>query len=177
MSEQSSQSLGDKAKHEVVWTLMTQLGIGHITVSFNGEGDSGDITDIEAYPIERQPTNTYPPSDAQRQEWAGWSTQGGILNGAMRTTPTGIVEDIYAEVFVSREHVHAASDLTLIQLVRLLTEPIVNGLSEDWVNNDGGYGTVTWDATEQTILVEVSIRVVSTEDTSYEYDKYGQLED
>lgn len=168
------QTLNEKAQFEVVWALMRELNIGEIAVSFNGEGDSGDISDIAAVPPDAEPTwkPNDPTYDARRDEW---NDRASKLNRAMERTPTGIVREVQ-EWYGLEDHRPAipAAGIPLVDLVRALTFPMLNALDHDWVNNDGGYGTVAWGLAGQSITLELSIRVTSTEEYTYDYDKYGQ---
>ena len=171
------QALNEKAQFEVVWALMAELGIAEIAVSFNGEGDSGDISDIAAMPPDAEPAwggNNDPVGYTARRD--AWNERVNLLNRAMESTPTGIVREIYENAFYGPDGPPPipAAGIPLVDLVRALTWPMLNALDHDWVNNDGGYGTVTWGLADRSIHLEVSIRIVSTEEYTYDYDRHGQ---
>ena len=178
------QNLAEQAAFETVWKLMRELDIASIEVAFNGEGDSGSITDINASPPGAEAVWDANDPDGSSKRLTAWSVRVQAANQAMNETRTGITLDYAENVFWGPDGPPRAhtEGFTLRQLVEELTGPRLDALPHDWVNNDGGYGTVTWspelygaeDGTPRPgIEIELSIRVVNTEEYSFEYDRFG----
>jgi len=179
------QKLAEQAAFETVWKLMRELDIASIEVAFNGEGDSGSITDINASPPGAEAVWDANDPDGSSKRLTAWSVRVRDANQAMNETRTGITLDYNENVFYGPDGPPAdhPEGLTLRQLVEELTGPRLDALPYDWVNNDGGYGTATWSPDPRvdedgtpfppSIEIELSIRVVNTEDYEFVYDRFG----
>ena len=154
--------LATKCKFETVWKLLSEIGVSQCTVSFSGEGDSGSITDTEYFPPEVHEGNAW--MEIHHETIAA-------LHRKVENIDTGIERDDHG--FINPQ----PGNFTLQELIHHLVGTFINADdAPDWVNNDGGYGTVKWfvDETPQRIEVEYQIRVVSTEDYTWEYDRHGE---
>jgi len=149
--------LATKCKFETVWKLLAELGVAHVEVGFDGSNDSGDITDIYYYP---------PGAATHTQHELMIELQRKVEN-----IDTDIPRDDHG--YINPQ----PGNYTLDELIRALVNDMFNyAEAPDWVNNDGGYGTVHWyvDDDPQRIEVEYSIRIVSTEDISFDYNRFGE---
>lgn len=132
------------AKFSALWELMHKHELATITVSFDGSGDSGEITDVD-----------YDGSN-DRDKFADLDT--GLEFKLSEWMP---------------EH---PGNRTLNELVHHLASYYINDNNDyDWVNNDGGYGTVVFHADEDppTVEIEYNIRYTEVNTYTHNYDCHG----
>jgi len=145
------------AQYEFIWQFMRVNQIDDIVVQFDGSGDSGDINDICAIHQGK--------------------TDDELYNLLKHPLPEGLIPEREQSVFISQPPV------TVYDLIHELSNALL-GASEapDWVNNDGGYGELTWIMSDiedepPRIEVEYNIRYVHTELTELKYTKFGELDE
>jgi hypothetical protein len=162
---QHATPLTDLLKHEMVWQAMREISAGVIRVDFDGSGDSGEITDSDA--------DRYP-------EGFVYNDHASVALGVAYREHT--LSESYADLDLGLYSETNSANLTA--LVERLSADILGGPEiPDWVNSDGGFGTVRWIAAHtdadgvahpDTIEVEVNIRVVQHETHGFTYDRFGK---
>ena len=128
--------------------LLTQLkllGIKEIHVNFEGGGDDGDIQDMDVVPEM--------DLEAITADYA-WSVQQ-TYNQETREWKSKVVRE----------------SSTLSELLKDLTYAALEETQMDWVNNEGGQGSLIIDFSETppTITLDLEINVTTTEPYSYSY--------
>lgn len=130
-----------------VLPVLRQHGIEAVTVSFNGEGDSGSIDDIsytprergdevKSLPVEHFGTSTY-------FDEGQWRRQAGLRQSTLNEALDELTYDYLEETGV------------------------------DWYNNDGGYGELVIDVQNGTVSLDVKVRYT---ETSTEYSAERDIE-
>jgi len=130
-----------------VLPVLRQHGIEQVTVSFNGEGDSGSIEDI-----------LYEPCDNEE---------------AVKALP---VEHISTSSFFDDgqwRRLATPEQSTLNEAIDALTYDYLEETNVDWYNNDGGYGELVIDVQAGTVSLEVQVRFT---DTTTEYSAERDIE-
>ena len=147
----SDQLLSTKAKFELVWAAMRELGIKQIDVTFSGEGDSGSINDVLVG------TSTQTTTEYGGMAWAEMNQR---------------LENCYVKVHPDEP------PMKLTQLIERLLDPMTTEQNVDWWNNDGGFGEVRLILNEgdepPMIELDISERVVNTIDHSWQFDRHGE---
>lgn len=127
--------------------VLRQHGIEAVTVSFNGEGDSGSIDDIsyaprergdeiKSLPVEHFGTTTF-------FDEGQWRRQAGLRQSTLNEALDELTYDYLEETGV------------------------------DWYNNDGGYGELVIDVQAGTVSLDVKVRYT---ETSTEYSAERDIE-
>ena len=127
--------------------VLRQHGIEAVTVSFNGEGDSGSIDDIsyaprehgdeiKSVPVEHFGTSTF-------FDEGQWRRQAGLRQSTLNEALDELTYDYLEETGV------------------------------DWYNNDGGYGELVIDVQAGTVSLNVQVRYTNT---STEYSAERDIE-
>lgn len=130
-----------------VLPVLRQHGIETVTVSFNGEGDSGSIDDIfytpmdrgdevKGLPVEHFGTSTF-------FEEGQWRRQAGLRQSTLNEAFDELTYDFLEETGV------------------------------DWYNDSGGYGELVIDVQHGTVSLEVQVRYTNT---STEYSAERDIE-
>jgi hypothetical protein len=143
--------LADKAKYELVWAAMRELGIDEIEVEFNGEGDSGEITDV---------------SVPYRSDMAG--EQHVELNARLERCAVTLIEGEPPVKLV---------DLITELSDPLTTEQDINWWDGDggfgvvhWILANG-------EPPEPMIAMSIEERIVTTNSHMFEFDRHGEAQD
>lgn len=124
--------------------VLRQHGIEVVTVSFNGEGDSGSIDDIsyaprergdeiKSLPVEHFGTSTF-------FDEGQWRRQAGLRQSTLNEALDELTYDYLEETGV------------------------------DWYNNDGGYGELVIDVQAGTVSLDVKVRYTET-NTEYSAER------
>lgn len=143
-----TKALHAQAQFELVWRALRELGIEQVNVSFDGSGDSGEITDVAVDYADHKLADE--------------------LNAKLSAAQVELID----------EDTLQPRTIELIKLIEELSDPLTTAY-EDWWNNDGGFGELVWCASDEPPHLELSIevRVVNTEHSSYELNRYGEEED
>lgn len=117
--------------------VLRALNLEHVTVSFDGSGDSGCIHDVAYVPD--LPKETIDATTVEHLV-----TEGLLSDGRWHTA------------VVSRQ-------ASMAQVIEQLTYDYLEETGVDWYNDDGGYGDLTIDVERQTISVNVNVRYTRSE--------------
>lgn len=140
-------------QRDLLLTLLKVLGGRRVLVEFDGSGDSGSIEDAflqdengNSIDLTNATFDWYEKSSGFDKEQKQWV----ITSKPVPNMPVG-------------------------EILRAVCEDALEDAGHDWYNNEGGYGSLTIDltTTPPVIKLNVSIRVVSTED----YEHYLMEED
>lgn len=127
--------------------VLRQHGIEAVTVSFNGEGDSGSIDDISYAPMERgDEVKSLPVEHFGTSTYfdeGQWRRQAGLRQSTLNEALDELTYDYLEETGV------------------------------DWYNNDGGYGELVIDVQAGTVSLDVQVRYTNT---STEYSAERDIE-
>lgn len=131
-------------QRDLLLTLLKVLGGRRVLVEFDGSGDSGSIEDAflqdengNSIDLTNATFDWYEKSSGFDKEQSKWV----ITSKPVPNMPVG-------------------------EILRVICEDALEDAGHDWYNNEGGYGSLTIDltTTPPVIKLNVSIRVVSTED-------------
>lgn len=127
---------------EAIFALLLKLGVFKATIEFDGSGDSGQITEqtLEGLTEDPKSIRTDALLKRVREDWDG---------AKKKFVP--VIEE-FGGPDVSALMDAAAYD-------------ILHQTSYDWVNNDGGFGTITIIPGDKTIFVDMNVRITTTETT------------
>lgn len=120
---------------KLYFNFLKSLGLGIITIEFDGGGDSGQIGDVS---VEGLPTED-------------------MLEEIM-------VEDTSVLALINR----AKYPVNLLTFLQESTYDLLDETELDWVNNDGGSGTVTIIPAEESIFVSMDIRFTTSENHEFQ---------
>lgn len=126
---------------KIIWTAMMVAGVGSISLTFNGEGDSGGIEYVSAY---REST-----IEAEDDE--------GTLIDLPNITIS--YEDL-EYVLETDRYVPSAKSLDLRDAVVELGMDVINIHSPGWENNDGAYGTIIINPAKELIRLFHNTRIM-----------------
>lgn len=127
-----------------VLPVLRQHGIEAVTVSFNGEGDSGSIEEVSYEPCEN-------PDALKATPIEHISTSSYFEGGEWRRTAR-------------------PEQSTLHEAIDALTNDYLEETGIDWYNNDGGYGELVIDVQAGTVCLEVNVRFTE-ERTEYSAER------
>jgi hypothetical protein len=128
--------------------VLRRLGITKLIVTFDGGGDSGQIESIEAEGITTE-LEKIPCDETITTSW-------------FRVSPEG-------EPIEVRDH-RPSKDLYDFLETWFYDNVLQEAVDFDWVNNDGGYGTITVSPQIGDIFVEAHERYTDTRSHNYEWD-------
>jgi hypothetical protein len=128
---------------EIVIARLLDAGVKAIQIEFDGSGDSGSVYAVEF--LDRVPDK-----------------------GGQATAPVVIGSSILTAM-VPGEQGGSAEAIDPSEFFETWAYDILGGCGIDWVNNDGGYGTVTVDLSTRAVHVEMNERITSSELHEFEY--------
>lgn len=143
MSEQT-----DKRTKQVIETL-TRLGISKVVIEFDGGGDNGQMQDISYEsalhddPKFLRNQRCPPEIDWAKPGMGEWDRE-------------------------SRQYVNKPTYANVEDMLDTWAYDALDVLEFDWVNNDGGYGTITILPAEGVIHIESHRRFTDTEQLDYD---------
>ena len=116
--------------------------IDKVAVEYDGSGDSGSINEVE------------------------FSKNGEVI------TLLGVTVEVWEKVsnYSSANNTYAttfiSSEREISEAFERLAENVLDRRGIDWYNNDGGFGNITFSVNENTVSLDHSQRVSSTEEFS-----------
>lgn len=116
--------------------------IDKVDVGYDGSGDSGSIESVE------------------------FSKNGKVI------TLLGVTVEVWEKVsnYSSENNTYAtnfiSSEMQISEAFERLAENVLDRRGIDWYNNDGGFGNITFSVNENTVSLDHSQRVSSTEEFS-----------
>jgi hypothetical protein len=141
-----------RANRQPLLTALAALGITELVVRYEGGGDSGDVCELDVFPVELANTQILETLKTQQLAYQ-------CLAGEYRKTDAQEAEYHY---FLEEQQ------LSVHDALRDFTLTWVDAHHGGWENNDGGSGTVTISVTEGIFRLE-HIEYY-TESTGYEHE-------
>lgn len=138
----------------VMLHILGRFDIKHMTIHFDGGGDSGQIVDI------RDNTSLRASVSDPVEKLKALTVEGIMLAVAADYTDVEYHDAIRG---LFGQHCHTMTDVIDDWAYALLEET-----HYDWVNNEGGFGAIHIDVEQGKITCEMSIRIVSSEDHEIE---------
>lgn len=131
---------------DVVLTQLRTLGVVKVNVYFSGGGDSGDIDEPSLRDSQGRPIK--PP-----KELIEWPTEEHVFSNNTWGTKQKL------------------TNLSLIDILKMLTEDALDEENIDWYNNDGGQGSFTIDfsCSPPAIELDVGLNTTSTKDFKFNF--------
>lgn len=137
-----------KEQRDLFLTLLKVMGGRTARVEFDGAGDSGSI------------------------EWLGLLDQDGkeidLTNATFDWFETASEYDPHQNKWVTTRK--PVPNMPVADILKTICEDALEESGHDWYNNEGGYGNLFIDltATPPEVVLNVSVRVTSTEDYTYD---------
>ena len=142
LREETQGALTDaKSEKEALLPELRKRGIVSITIEYDGSGDSGSVESVEAF---NEKGDSVPLTDK------------------VKTFVKHSTFDKKTETWGS---VDVELELTLDDAIEQIASGMINGYFPGWENNDGAYGTVTFNVGEGSLELDHNARY--TEVNSY----------
>ncbi len=143
-----------KDNKTVLFTLLRMIGGAKVVVQFQGGGDCGEIADADLY-----------DKEGNRRE----------------LSDTKILWTIEKDKFVNNEWITEAVEefMPVKEVLRHVTETMLENEGLDWYNNDGGQGELVIDLTEEppSVVLKVGLNYMHTDDHEYDYTERDEKEE
>ena len=143
-----------KDNKTVLFTLLRMIGGATVQVQFQGGGDSGEILDADLF-----------DKEGKRRE----------------LSDTKILWTIEKDKFVNNEWITEAVEefMPVKEVLRHVTETMLENEGLDWYNNDGGQGELVIDLTEEppSVVLKIGINYMHTDDHEYDYTERDEKEE
>jgi hypothetical protein len=146
-----------KNKQELMDALK-QNNVGSVVVTYDGSGDDGQITEVQAYgscditkvkkKLGSKPELKKINIDGIKIKWT--SKKGAFSKGT----------------WIEKEK---TEDMELEEIIRDFCYEVLEKAGFDWVNNDGGYGEITIDPDTGKVSLEHNQRITTVETHSEEF--------
>jgi hypothetical protein len=142
-------------KHRtLLLSTLRLIGVKTITVSFQGSGDSGEITGAEALDVQGKPVDISKHSIEWEETYGSFcSDQNKWVEGSQVTTKS--LEEIFTTI----------------------TECALEEQGLDWYNNDGGQGDLTIDLSTSPPTIELNVGINYMETTQHSFDYTEEIEE
>lgn len=133
------------------------LGIAEIQVDFSGSGDSGNIEQAVATTADQQEV------DLEGQPPMAWMEKHSKYNPKTQQW----------------DETCTPVELSLANILYMMTEQALEESQLDWYNNDGGQGCFMIDFTESPpeIRLDVGINRMDTDEHSFRFSGTGEMEE
>jgi hypothetical protein len=122
------------------------IGGATVQVQFQGGGDSGEILDADLF-----------DKEGKRRE----------------LSDTKILWTVEKDKFVNNEWITEAVEefMPVKEVLRHVTETMLENEGLDWYNNDGGQGELVIDLTEEppSVVLKIGINYMHTDDHEFDY--------
>tara|TARA_R100000808_G_C2152923_1_gene162692 strand:- start:1517 stop:2113 length:597 start_codon:yes stop_codon:yes gene_type:complete len=125
-------------------TFLQDRGYTHITLEYEGSGDSGDAFCSEGFKSKKD-FEARGGDYGHGERIGGWYGNDDIEKGTRYQKELCDLFKTYKEYNPNAQLGDSDSDLSGI---------LVSMIDYDWYNNDGGQGEVIWDLKKETIVVE-----------------------
>lgn len=144
-----------KNKH-FVFDLLDSKGVKSVSVQFDGSGDSGSVESIDLQLTKRNyGEKNYEPSQKEKADLLNTMISGVKILECTMFSSEGWQEKI------------SEKPATLQEGIESIAYDALKATHEGWENNDGAYGTVTFDAESRSVTMEYYER--STEYSEHEF--------
>lgn len=151
----------NKEQKTIFLNMLKVLG-GHVArVSFSGGGDSGEINDAELLDANMNPINM----DGITFEWTS-TTDKWVADA---TSDTGL-EDLLGRKGAWKT-VTITETLPIADILKNVTEQMLEHEGLDWYNNEGGQGSldILLYSSPPTITLNVEINRIETDEHEFDY--------
>jgi hypothetical protein len=124
-----------------IMKMLVEKGIVELVITFDGSGDSGQIEQIEA-------ESSLHPEVKLEDMLVGNEAAAyyDVTTGKLMSRPKNVRDEL-------EEWAYGVLEMTGV----------------DWVNNDGGYGTIRIHTGDNTITVDMNARYTSVNETTHEF--------
>ena len=143
-----------KDNKTVLFTLLRMIGGAKAVVQFQGGGDSGEILDADLF-----------DKEGKRRE----------------LSDTKILWTVEKDKFVNNEWITEAVEefMPVKEVLRHVTETMLENEGLDWYNNDGGQGDLTIDLTQEppSVVLKIGINYTQTDDHEFDYTERDEKEE
>lgn len=135
-----------KANKDIVFDLLSGVGVESFVVNFEGSGDSGQVDE----PDEFKPSK----SEKKAEKLVNEVVSGARISNGIRWSSAG------------QEHIWKDNP-TLREVIDSVCYDTLEMLHGGWEINEGSYGTFTFDVKKRKVDFDFNERIVQTESHNY----------